>query len=84
MLGRIQYICNKYKYMYFQINEMLLLPEGEVYSWGNNARGRLGRTSGTSTTEPHKVTMTSEELFSVVSISCNHVNTLVATRRKFK
>ncbi|XP_069125944.1 serine/threonine-protein kinase Nek8-like [Argopecten irradians] len=51
---------------------------GEVFSWGNSARGRLGRTDTDST--PKKVNLSSDELFSVTSISCNHGNTLLATR----
>ncbi|XP_060071044.1 serine/threonine-protein kinase Nek8-like [Ylistrum balloti] len=51
---------------------------GEVYSWGNSARGRLGRSETDST--PKKVNLSPDELFSVVSISCNHGNTLLATR----
>lgn len=54
------------------------VDEGEVYSWGNSARGRLARPDGDST--PKKVNLSSDELFSVVSISCNHGNTLLATR----
>ncbi|KAJ8306377.1 hypothetical protein KUTeg_016922 [Tegillarca granosa] len=52
---------------------------GDVYSWGNSSRGRLGR-SDEETCIPQKVTFTGEEQFSVVSISCSHGNTLLATR----
>ncbi|KAL4236853.1 Serine/threonine-protein kinase Nek8 [Mactra antiquata] len=53
--------------------------DGEVFSFGKSARGRLGR-SDTDTMTPKPVNITSDELYSVVSISCSHGTTLLATR----
>lgn len=54
--------------------------EGEVYSFGNQSRGRLGRPEE-DPTEPGKVPFMGEDPFVVVSLSCSHGNTLLATRR---
>ncbi|KAL5016244.1 hypothetical protein ScPMuIL_005833 [Solemya velum] len=53
--------------------------EGDLFSWGKDSRGRLGRSVEDSTV-PKPVIFLDEEPFSVVSISCSHGNTLVATR----
>ena len=55
--------------------------DGEVFSFGKSARGRLGR-SDEDTMTPKRVNFQTDEVFEVVSISCSHGNTLVATRRK--
>ena len=59
-----------------------MFTDGEVFSFGKSARGRLGR-SDDDTMTPKRVNFQSDEVFEVVSISCSHGNTLVATRRKF-
>ncbi|XP_060602360.1 serine/threonine-protein kinase Nek8-like [Ruditapes philippinarum] len=53
--------------------------EAEVFSFGKSARGRLGR-SDPETMTPKRINIVSDELFSVVSISCSHGSTLLATR----
>ncbi|KAK3585259.1 hypothetical protein CHS0354_006307 [Potamilus streckersoni] len=53
--------------------------DGEIFSWGKSARGRLGR-SDEDTMTPKKVIFQGEDVFTVVSISCSHGNTLVATK----
>lgn len=53
--------------------------DNEVFSFGKNARGRLGR-SDPETMTPKRVAISNNETFSVVSISCSHGNTLLATR----
>ncbi|XP_033636958.1 serine/threonine-protein kinase Nek8-like [Asterias rubens] len=58
-----------------------LSSDGQVFSWGKSSRGRLGRTEVNSSI-PQKVDLGrgEEESFSLLSISCNHGNTLLATR----
>lgn len=51
-----------------------------MYSFGNQSRGRLGRPEE-DPTEPGKVPFMGEDPFVVVSLSCSHGNTLLATRR---
>ena len=63
-------------------NPYFIFTDGEVFSFGKSARGRLGRSDDDTMTPKH-VSFQSEEVFEVVSISCSHGNTLVATRRKF-
>ncbi|XP_052774404.1 serine/threonine-protein kinase Nek8-like isoform X1 [Mya arenaria] len=53
--------------------------DAEVFSFGKNARGRLGR-SDPDTMTPKPVNMAHDDLFSVVSISCSHGTTLLATK----
>ena len=55
--------------------------DGEVFSFGKSARGRLGR-SDEDTMTPKRVNFQTDEVFEIVSISSSHGNTLVATRRK--
>jgi alpha-tubulin suppressor-like RCC1 family protein len=64
------------------IYEHFFQTEGEVYSFGNQSRGRLGRPEE-DPTEPRKVPFVGEDPFIVVSLSCSHGNTLLATRRMF-
>ncbi|XP_006811323.1 serine/threonine-protein kinase Nek8-like [Saccoglossus kowalevskii] len=53
--------------------------EGEVFSWGKAARGRLGRSEETNHL-PIQVDFGDDEPFIVTSVSCSHVNTLLATK----
>lgn len=53
--------------------------EGGVFSWGKASRGRLGRRDG-ETSSPHLVTFAGEDPFAVISLSCSHGNTLLATK----
>ncbi|XP_067677206.1 serine/threonine-protein kinase Nek8-like isoform X1 [Haliotis asinina] len=53
--------------------------DGEVFSWGKSSRGRLGRVDE-ETNVPRQVIFPGEDVFSVVSISCSHGNTVIATR----
>lgn len=57
------------------------VADAEVFSFGKSARGRLGR-SDSDTMTPKRVNIVSDEVFTVVSISCSHGTTLLATRRK--
>ena len=58
-----------------------LLTDGEIFSWGKSARGRLGRPDE-DTGIPKQVQVQADDQFSIVSISCSHGNTLIATKRK--
>nr|XP_022317954.1 serine/threonine-protein kinase Nek8-like [Crassostrea virginica] len=58
---------------------VIVADEGEVYSFGNQSRGRLGRPEEDAM-EPRKVPFLGEDSFVVVSICCSHGNTLLATR----
>lgn len=60
---------------------IFIVLDGEVFSFGKSARGRLGR-SDQDTMTPKRVNIVSDELFAVVSISSSHGTTLLATRRK--
>ncbi|KAH3849775.1 serine/threonine-protein kinase Nek8-like [Dreissena polymorpha] len=53
--------------------------DAEVFSFGKSARGRLGR-SDSDTMTPKPVSIPSDEVFTVVSISCSHGTTLLATK----
>ena len=64
------------------MSDFYYFSEAEVFSFGKSARGRLGR-SDPETMTPKRINIVSDELFSVVSISCSHGSTLLATRRKF-
>ncbi|KAK6178679.1 hypothetical protein SNE40_011206 [Patella caerulea] len=55
------------------------LEDGDVYTWGKGSRGRLGRPEEQSNI-PKKLTFSGEDPFFVVSISCSHGNTLLATK----
>ncbi len=59
-----------------------LLTDGEIYSWGKSARGRLGRTEG-DTGIPQAIMFGDDHPFTVVSICSNHGSTLMATKRKY-
>lgn len=55
--------------------------DGQVWSWGKSARGRLGR----ETTENHipaPVQLDYKDPYSVVSLSSSHGTTLLAIKRK--
>lgn len=53
--------------------------DGEVFSFGKSARGRLGRSDNDNMT-PKRVIVNSEDVFAAVSISCSHGTTLFATK----
>uniref|UniRef100_A0A8I3RWE9 Serine/threonine-protein kinase Nek8 n=1 Tax=Canis lupus familiaris TaxID=9615 RepID=A0A8I3RWE9_CANLF len=53
--------------------------EGEVYSWGKGARGRLGRRDEDAGL-PRPVQLDEIHPYTVTSVSCCHGNTLLAVR----
>ncbi|XP_037349538.1 serine/threonine-protein kinase Nek8 isoform X2 [Talpa occidentalis] len=53
--------------------------EGEVYSWGKGARGRLGRRDEDAGL-PRPVQLEETHPYTVTSVSCCHGNTLLAVR----
>ncbi|XP_058531525.1 serine/threonine-protein kinase Nek8 isoform X2 [Ochotona princeps] len=53
--------------------------EGEVYSWGKGARGRLGRQPEDAGL-PRPVQLDETHPYTVTSVSCCHGNTLLAVR----
>ncbi|KAM4845072.1 serine/threonine-protein kinase Nek8 isoform 2-T2 [Thomomys bottae] len=53
--------------------------EGEVYSWGKGARGRLGRRDEDAGL-PRPVLLEETHPYTVTSVSCCHGNTLLAVR----
>ncbi|XP_072495885.1 serine/threonine-protein kinase Nek8 isoform X2 [Notamacropus eugenii] len=53
--------------------------EGEVYTWGKGARGRLGRKDEDAGL-PRPVQLDETHPYSVTSVSCCHGNTLLAIR----
>ena len=57
------------------------LAEGEVYSWGKGARGRLGRRDEDAGL-PRPVQLEETHPYTVTSVSCCHGNTLLAVRRE--
>ncbi|XP_027622926.1 serine/threonine-protein kinase Nek8 isoform X1 [Tupaia chinensis] len=57
--------------------------EGEVYSWGKGARGRLGRRDEDAGV-PQPVHLDEPHPYTVTSVSCCHGNTLLAIRREFQ
>ena len=75
--------CFKILYIHIHVGKCsFFFSDGEVFSFGKSARGRLGR-SDEDTMTPKRVSFPTDEVFEVVSISCSHGNTLVATRRKY-
>ncbi|XP_058490831.1 serine/threonine-protein kinase Nek8 isoform X2 [Solea solea] len=54
-------------------------PEGEVYTWGKGARGRLGRKEEDSGI-PRPVQLDESHPFAVTSVACCHGNTLLAVK----
>uniref|UniRef100_UPI00358F840F serine/threonine-protein kinase Nek8 n=1 Tax=Myxine glutinosa TaxID=7769 RepID=UPI00358F840F len=54
--------------------------DGDLYTWGNHARGRLGRPADEPNT-PRKVSLPETQTFSVVSISSRHSNSLLVLHR---
>ncbi|XP_072019218.1 serine/threonine-protein kinase Nek8-like [Amphiura filiformis] len=56
-----------------------LTADGNMYSWGKGSRGRLGRPEENTGT-PQRVTIPSDNPFNVISVSCSHGNTLIATK----
>lgn len=57
------------------------LADGEVYSWGKGARGRLGRRDEDAGL-PRPVQLDETHPYTVTSVSCCHGNTLLAVRRE--
>ncbi|XP_024836013.1 serine/threonine-protein kinase Nek8 isoform X2 [Bos javanicus] len=55
------------------------VTEGEVYSWGKGARGRLGRRDEDAAL-PRPVQLDETQPYTVTSVSCCHGNTLLAIR----
>ncbi|XP_048649893.1 serine/threonine-protein kinase Nek8 isoform X2 [Marmota marmota marmota] len=55
------------------------VTEGEVYSWGKGARGRLGRKDEDAGL-PRPVQLDETHPYTVTSVSCCHGNTLLAIR----
>lgn len=53
--------------------------EGEVYTWGKGARGRLGRKEEDSGI-PKAVQLDESHPFTVTSVACCHGNTLLAVK----
>ncbi|XP_028320284.1 serine/threonine-protein kinase Nek8 isoform X1 [Gouania willdenowi] len=53
--------------------------EGEVYTWGKGARGRLGRKEEDSG-KPKAVHLDERHPFTVTSVACCHGNTLLAVK----
>ncbi|TMS07727.1 TNF receptor-associated factor 4 [Larimichthys crocea] len=54
--------------------------DGEVYTWGKGARGRLGRKEEDSGI-PKVVQLDESHPFAVTSVACCHGNTLLAVKR---
>uniref|UniRef100_A0A8C9XTL7 non-specific serine/threonine protein kinase n=1 Tax=Sander lucioperca TaxID=283035 RepID=A0A8C9XTL7_SANLU len=54
--------------------------DGEVYTWGKGARGRLGRKEEDSGI-PKAVQLDESHPFTVTSVACCHGNTLLAVKR---
>lgn len=54
--------------------------EGEVYTWGKGARGRLGRKEEDSGI-PKAVQLEESHPFAVTSVACCHGNSLLAVKR---
>lgn len=59
---------------------LLLSTEGEVYTWGKGARGRLGRKEEDSGI-PKAVQLEESHPFVVTSVACCHGNSLLAVKR---
>uniref|UniRef100_A0A8C6THB1 non-specific serine/threonine protein kinase n=1 Tax=Neogobius melanostomus TaxID=47308 RepID=A0A8C6THB1_9GOBI len=59
---------------------LLFSTEGEVYTWGKGARGRLGRKEEDSGI-PKAVQLDETHPFVVTSVACCHGNTLLAVKR---
>lgn len=59
---------------------LLCLAEGEVYTWGKGARGRLGRKEEDCGI-PKAVLLDESHPFAVTSVACCHGNTLLAMKR---
>ncbi|XP_059829337.1 serine/threonine-protein kinase Nek8 isoform X5 [Hypanus sabinus] len=56
--------------------------EGEVYTWGKGARGRLGRKED-DTGIPKQVHLDETNPYFITSVACCHGNTLLAIKRNF-
>lgn len=56
-----------------------LPAEGEVYTWGKGARGRLGRKE-VDCGKPNPVQLDESHQFAVTSVACCHGNTLLAVK----
>lgn len=63
------------------IKYIVFFPDGEVFSWGKSARGRLGRPVDESHL-PKSVQLDEQDAFEIVSIACSNWTTLLATKRE--
>lgn len=63
------------------LSAAVLFLDGEVYTWGKSARGRLGRKEE-ATQSPRPVQLDEPHPYLVTSVSCCHGNTLLAVKRE--
>lgn len=56
---------------------------GDVFSWGKDTRGRLGRKMERQLPGPHLVPILHEVPFNVTSLSCSHGNSLLAIQPEY-
>lgn len=61
---------------------LLLSAEGEVYTWGKGARGRLGRKEEDCGV-PKALQLDESHPYVVTSVACFNGNSLLAVKRKY-
>lgn len=59
---------------------LLFSADGQVYTWGKGARGRLGRKEEECGT-PKPIQLEESRSMAVTSVACCHGNTLLAVKR---